>query len=203
MADAQKSYLRMLHAVPGAPAVDLYFNDELVITNFYYKEFSKYYDTPSGIYNLKVTPTNQKKTVLLNQNFEVENKGIYTLAIIGTDKGVMIELIYDRIKTLRKDKTYIRYINLSPPESIFDIIMNNKELTSNLAFREISGFIELNPETYKISLKDSITGKVFNIHPGARLLVGKQYAGYIVGFENGNPELEILLPLEGATYLTF
>jgi hypothetical protein len=72
------SYVRVLHASPNAPAVDVYVNDKLAVRNISFKGFSPYLRLAPGRYNVKVYPAGKKDTAVLNTNVDIPAKTILT-----------------------------------------------------------------------------------------------------------------------------
>jgi hypothetical protein len=65
------SYIRLFHASPGAPAVDIYANGNLIVKNLSYKELSPYLPTSSGSYNVRVYPSGQTANPVINTNVTI------------------------------------------------------------------------------------------------------------------------------------
>jgi len=63
------SYLRILHASPKSPAVDVYINDMLKFSNLAYADFTDYIEVITGNYNIKIYAAGNKTTPVLNKNF--------------------------------------------------------------------------------------------------------------------------------------
>ena len=47
------SYIRVFHASPNSPAVDIYANDNLIVEALEYKDASAYIPLPPANYNIK------------------------------------------------------------------------------------------------------------------------------------------------------
>ncbi len=60
----EKSHVRILHASPDAPAVDIYINDNLISKELSYKSFTEYMPLISTVYNIKVFPTGKRMYLL-------------------------------------------------------------------------------------------------------------------------------------------
>jgi hypothetical protein len=50
-------WLRVMHASPDAPAVDIWFDDQPLLTNMSYAQFNNYVEVPAGNHRLTLTPT--------------------------------------------------------------------------------------------------------------------------------------------------
>ena len=60
----EQSSIRVLHASPDAPNVDVLVDDVIVLTNVAFKEFSGYLEVPAGARNIKVNATGTTTTVI-------------------------------------------------------------------------------------------------------------------------------------------
>ncbi len=195
------SYARFLHAIPDVAAVDIYLNDYPIQKNIKYKEFTRYFTGYSGIYNIKVFKAGETETPFIAQNFEVDESGIYTVALTGLARDPAFEIIPDYARNFDKNKAHIRFINLAPFNTDYNITLNEKPEVSGLTYKEISDYAEHLPGNYYFRAFNSITDDLKLSVPRMQLKAGKIYSGYIVGLESGKPGLQLLVPLEGATYL--
>ncbi|MCJ7689282.1 MAG: DUF4397 domain-containing protein, partial [Clostridiaceae bacterium] len=76
------SYLRVLHASPKSPAVDVYINDILKAKNLAYADFTDYIEVITGNYNVKIYTTGTKTSPVLSKNIFIPPGKIYTVAAI-------------------------------------------------------------------------------------------------------------------------
>lgn len=201
MATNPTCHARFLHAVPDAPAVDIYINGVPLHKNFKYKDFTKYFSAVPGIYNVKLFHAGRTESPIFTQSFEVDDTGIYTVALTGLSDDMYAEIIPDNKTYFDKSKAYVRFINLSPFDTNFDVTLNQHPEVQSLIYTEISDYCELKPENYYLRAHDSRTNEMKLSVPKMLLKAGKKYAIYIVGVDGGKPELQILVPLEGSTYL--
>lgn len=77
------SYIRVLHAVPNAPSVDVYANDNLIAEELPYKGFTEYLQVPSGPYNVKIYPSGERVNPVLDTELMIPSNTINTVAAIG------------------------------------------------------------------------------------------------------------------------
>ena len=204
---AQLAHIRLLNASPDTPAVDVFVNETRVAADLAFKSFTEYMPAEPGVYNIRVTPSGLNSILISLELAELMPDGIYTLAITGLNADLNIELIHDMPHNTPADRAahpvraFIRFINLSPYDTAFDAFLSNAPVVTALEYTEISDYIALQPGTYPLKLFNSRNNNLVLTHPHVQLKAGKYYAAYIVGLETGNPPLQVLLPLEGATYL--
>ena len=198
-------YLRFFQASYNAPALDIFINDVPVVKDFVYKNFTEYYKARAGNYNVKIYPAGNRDLIVLDANIELYPNNIYTLAIMGlyNFNGIEINLIADHLRNIDENYSYIRFINLSPSLQNLDVVLNNRLEISELSYGTVSGYLELVPGKYNFKAYSSEKKKLVLENPNMVLNAAKIYSGYIVGINNKNNNLQILIPLEGATYLKF
>lgn len=92
-ADAQQSsYLRVVHAAAGAPAVDVAVDNETVLTDFEYSNVTDYLHLPAGNHSVTVTATNDSEQVFFDGEVYLEARTAATLAATtGVTEGGMVE----------------------------------------------------------------------------------------------------------------
>jgi len=78
----QFSYLRILHASPGTPNVDIYANAALIAANLSYRGFTEYLQLLPGRYNIKVFRAGTTAPVLLDTEVELPVQSINTAVFI-------------------------------------------------------------------------------------------------------------------------
>lgn len=201
-------YLRILNAVPNYLAFDIYINDKIYVSSLSYKNFSDYFSLGAQNYNLKIYVSGNRTNLLLEKDIDLYAQKIYTLAIIGEYNlsSFNLDLIDDRLREVNKNFSYIRFINLSPTLTEADILLNNQFTISNLSYSTYSNYLELAPDIYDLKVyMSNLSQKNIILHnPNMKLDGNKIYSAYIVGTYRSNlNQTQILLPLEGATYLTF
>ena len=195
-------YIRFFQASPNNFGLDIYINDVLYEKNFTYKSFSEYKKAREGDYNIKIFPSNNKKLCLVDENITLYKNNIYTLAIVATynTSSFALNLISDHTRDINKNYSYIRFANLSPDFNYLDIFMNDKLEISELSYGTVSSYLEFSPGKYYFKAYSLEEKKTILKNPNLKLNAGKVYTGYVIGTDN---KIQMVLPLEGATYLKF
>jgi len=203
--DADKAYIRFFHALPNDPPVDvdLYINKKLVVKNFKYEDFTPYLTAHAGTYIIQLYPTGNNVDQLLDIRITLNPHEIATAAIIGTTSQVGLEVFSDYPQEIDDSLASMRFINLSPDKVGVNIYIDDTPVVYELGFTEITDYLSLFPgkHTMKVELSDS--KKIIVSHPNLIIKGGNFYSTFVVGFINGTPLVEVLIPLEGVTYLKF
>lgn len=199
----EPSYVRILHAIPGASSVDIYVNNAPILRNISYKQFSNYLPITTGTYNIKIYAAGTTANPVVNTNLFIPAFSIITVAAIGKLPNVSLLPIADKSNVpLHPGKAEIRFINLSPDAPPLDITLpNGKILFKNAAYKEIGEYISVDNGVYTLQLRTAGTEKVVLHIPNIRIRPRHYYTVYAVGFTSGNPPLQALIPLDGNTYL--
>lgn len=194
------SFIRLFHAAPLVGLVNVYANDKLIAENLRYKDFTEYLTVPPTLYQIKVVLSRDNSTVILEERINLIQNIIYTAAVTGKDE-ITVELISDTMKEDNESIAGIRFINLSPDSTMFDIYIDGRLIICGMMYKEVSGYLMLNPGVYSMSVKETSTGKNLLEDPRFTLRGGDYYAAYFVGLTTSKPPLQVLIPLEGVTYL--
>ena len=196
------SYIRFLHALPNNPPVnvDIYVNKKAIVKNLKYEDFTEYIPARSGVHTIQVYPSGNMVEQLLDIRITTEPDKIYTIAVIGTVDDVEAEAFHDEFMD-NKETAYMRFINLAPYDTAFDISIDGIDVVYDLGFTEKTDYLMIpgGKHTMKIYLEPD--NKRVVSHPNMMLKNGNIYTSYIVGLEDGNPEIQVLIPLDGSSYI--
>ncbi len=196
------AFIRVLHASPGAPAVDVYANGKLIAGNLAYRAFTPYQQVDSGNYNILIYPAGQMTTPLLDTSVRIEPGTISTVVAINRPGELGLQLIPEPKLMIPPGRTMVRFIHLSPNAPGVDVTLpNGRKLFSDVTYREVTDYIPVNPGTYTLQARIADTDQVVLNVPNVRLLPSRFYSVYAVGLAAGTPPLQVLIPLDGNTYL--
>ncbi len=202
--EPMNSYVRILHASPDAPVVDIYANDKLIAKNLSYRNFTPYLNIPSGNTNIRVFNAGRKMNPLINTNIFIPAKSIFTIAAAGKSSQIGLLVLPEPIRTVPRDKALIRFAHLSPNAPNVDMVLpNGNKLFTNVAYKSFTEYIPVDGGTYTFDIKVSTTSKVILTVPNINLKSGNIYTIYVIGLVTAKPSLQVLIPLDGNTYLKF
>jgi len=200
----EKSYIRILHASPDAPAVDVYANDMLIARNLSYKFFTEYLNVVPGNYNIRVFPTGNTTNPVIDTNLSIPANSIYTVAASGVLSNIGLFPISEPIMAVPPGKLFLRFVHLSPDAPDVDVVLpDGYVLFSNIGYKGVTNYIPVNPGTYTVYVNPTGTNKPVLYVPNITLNSGKFYTIYAVGLAQGSPPLQVLIPLDGNSYIKF
>lgn len=203
MTNLAKSYIRLLHASPGAPAVDVYANDKKISSNLAYKQFTKYFSIPSGQYNITVYPAGRKDKPVLRRNVNVPPGTIYTLAAAGKFPAVELVSIPEPKQQIPQGMALVRFVHLSPGTPNMDLrLADGATLFQNIGYKEMSQYSPIRPGRYTFDLYPTGTNNRILTVPNINLKGNQIYSIYATGLVDSTEyPLIVLIPLDGSTYL--
>lgn len=83
LVDAGSALVRLFHAAPDAPAVDVYADDAPLFENVAFGDSSNYVAVPAGSYTLSVRPAGDPETTVAAFDVDLELDTAYTANAIG------------------------------------------------------------------------------------------------------------------------
>jgi hypothetical protein len=192
-----------LHASPDAPTVDIYANENLIARNLSYKEFTEYFPVPAGSYNIRVFAAGQKSNPVLSTNVSIPAGSIFTVAAVGNASNLGILPISDRMMPIPPGKSYVRFAHLSPNAQSVDVTLpNGTKLFSDVEFKEVTNYTPVNPGKYTLQASAAGTNQVILNVPNINIKPGRFYTVYAVGLAGENPTLQMLIALDGNSYIS-
>jgi hypothetical protein len=183
--------VRVVHASPDAPAVDVYVDGNQVLTNVPFFTASDYLDLSAGPHDIRVTPTGDAGTAVIDaKGVSVEAGKAYTVAATGMLADIQPTVYNDNLAAPAAGKAHVRVIHASPDAPAVDIrVKGGPVLISNLAFPKDSGYLPVDAGSYDLTVNAAGSDAVALDLPGVNLEAGKIYDVFAVGLLNGDPKL--------------
>ena len=191
------SLVRVFHAAPQAPNVDVYVNDQMVFSNLAFGDFTRYVYLDEGEYNVSVYLAGQKDRPVINQMVDVPSQQIFTIAATGNLDNLGLLVIPDKVsKSPSPNYSSMRIIHLSPNAPAVDILVDGDTLFEDISFGEGTDYVDLNSGTYNINAvlnsdKSVVLPLKMTLNPN------KIYTIYIIG---NPPSLQAVQVVDGNTY---
>jgi hypothetical protein len=188
--------IRIVHASPDAPAVDVYADGTKVLTNVPYKGSSDYLSVPVGPHNFKVYATGANPapdTAVIDADATLAAGKDYTIVAVGKVADIQPAVFEDNNAAPAAGKAHVRVIHASPDAPAVDVaVKGGPVLFSDLAFPEAAGPAPVDAGTYDLEVRAAGTTTVALPIDGVTLQEGKIYSVLAVGLLNGEPALEAL-----------
>jgi hypothetical protein len=195
---AGRARVRVLHASPGAPAVDVYVDGRRVISNLSFGKASNYLDVPPKTYRVEVFPTGRGRRgePVLQGNVTPEANRVYTLAAVNRPEQIELLTIVDEPQ-VQRGKAKLRFAHLSPDSPTVDVAISENVLYPDVRFKEVTRYLTVDPATVDVEVfTDDRRQKVLTV-PGVTIRPNQVYSAYAIGLSQGTPPLQLLLLRDG------
>lgn len=151
----QGAGVRVVHASPDAPAVDIYVNGAKVLENLPFREYSEYLTLPAGTYTveIKVTGTN---TVVKQLSLPVQAGKDYTAIAVGyaasgKTPGFDVMLLEDDNSAPADGRIKLRVAHTAPGAPAVDVYVTTpfetldgkQAVLTNVPFKAASGYLSV------------------------------------------------------------
>src|SRR5687768_1147898 len=197
---ATTAQLRVVHASPDAPNVDVLLDNAPVLTNVAYKAASNYLEVPSGSRNLKVRATGTS-TVVIDQNGTLAQSSFYTVLATGRVASIAPVVLTDDQTSPASGNVRLRLVHAAPTAGNVDIyvttptadIATATPTLANVAFRAASNYLEVPAGTYRVRIAPAGTKTVAIDANNVALAAGQVRTAVAVDAPGGGAPLGAIL----------
>lgn len=184
------SYLRVVHASPDAPAVDVHVENETVLSNVSFGTVSDYLALPSGTYNVSIV-ANGTDTAVFDGEVAVEPRSVTTVAATGEvtqDGEEPFEPVFfaDDAFTPGANESALSVVHLSPDAPAVDITAGNGSvvLADNVSFGNASDYVTVPAGNYTVEIRPATAGNDGTVVAtvDVSLAGGEAYSAFAVGY---------------------
>lgn len=185
-ASAQESdaRVRITHASPDAPAVDIWVNGSPAVTNLAFGQSTDLIPLPAGSYDVAVTPagsTDPDADAVISATLTLEGGAAYEVVATGLLANITASVYPIDLSPVADGNTRIEVIHASPDAPAVTILANGSPIIEDLQFPEASGFLEVPAGSYDIQVAVTESGAVALDLPGTALDAGQVYQVIAVG----------------------
>ncbi|RNF38126.1 DUF4397 domain-containing protein [Planococcus salinus] len=191
LADSHTAKLRVVHASPDAPAVDVYVNGDLTLEEVPFKADSGYLDVPAGTHTVEVFAAGSEYSegeAVLQADLSVEAGQAYTVAAANTLESLEFVVAEDSM-SVTEGKAKVRVGHLSPDAPAVDVgIIGGDAVFSGAEFPAVTDYTELDAGTYDLEIRLSDGTQVLPLE-GTEFAADTVYSVFAV---NTADSLEVL-----------
>lgn len=150
--------VRVVHAIPDAPPVDVAVDGAKQLDEFTFGSVSPYVDLRKGSYDVTVTGGG---TTVFDQELTVEANTDYIVAATGTldtedDADPALVPFIDDNDPAPADAARVRAVHLSPNAPAVDVaVAGGPALIEDIEFREASEYIEVPGGDYTLAIREA------------------------------------------------
>jgi Domain of unknown function (DUF4397)/LPXTG cell wall anchor motif len=191
--------VRVVHASPDAPAVDVWVNGAKALTNVPFFTASDYLDLPGGSYDIQVVPTGATTPVVIDaKGVTIEAGKAYTIAAVGKLAEIKPAILVDNLAAPAAGKAHVRVIHASPDAPAVDVkLAGGATLIPGLAFPNASAYLPVDAGSYDLQVTPAGASAVVLDLKGTALQAGRIYDVFAVG-ELANIRVEVTVTTPAA-----
>ncbi|NJL35010.1 MAG: DUF4397 domain-containing protein, partial [Chloroflexaceae bacterium] len=130
--------VRVVHASPDAPAVDVYVDGSAVLTNVSFFAASGYLEVPAGERRIQVAPAGTSADqAVIDATVNLNAGQAYTVAATGLLENIGATVFEDNLSPAAAGEARVDVVHLSPDAPAVDVkLADGTILIENLAFGE-------------------------------------------------------------------
>jgi LPXTG-motif cell wall-anchored protein len=192
MAQSDMARVRVVHASPDAPAVDVWVDGSVAFSNAPFKGITDYASLAPATYNVQVTPTGATTPVVIDADLTLEANTDYTVVAVGLLADIEPLVLIDNNSAPAAGKAHVRFVHASPDAPAVDIAVadGGPVLFSNVEFKGVGDYLPVDAGTYDLEVRLAGTETVALEVPGVALADGTVYTIFAMGLAGGSPALE-------------
>lgn len=198
--DSNATYVRLFHASPDAPPVDIYINNNLVFRSLAFGNFTEYVPLSMGNYKIEVYPEGEKGKYILTQNIQIPENQVITVAAVGFLNDLqLVSYTESNPNNLQVDMSRLRVINLSPDAPEVDVYIDSNLAFTDIGFLDATEYLELSSGNYDLRINIAQNDEeLLRLQPD--LKSQRVYTVYMLGDASN---LTAIRSLDGSTYVRY
>jgi len=188
---ADDAMVRVLHASPDAPAVDVYVNGDKVgapLEGLEFGDLSAYVKLPAGTYDLKVCATADATVCpIVADGVAVAAGTHYTIAATNVLASIEAQIITDT-PSPKDGKAQVRVVHFSADTPAVDVLTQDgsAKVVENLSYPNKTDYLTLAPGSYDLKVCATADNEVCPLDPGPLALdAGTSYSVFAIGSLEG------------------
>lgn len=191
--------VRVLHASPDAPAVDVFVDGTEAISDLAFDAITDYVALPAGDHNIQVFPASADGSgdPVIDADVSLDGGSDYTVAAVGLLADIEPLLLVDDNSAPAAGEANLRFVHASPDAPAVDIYADGAGVVvPNASFKNASDYLNLPSGTYDLEVRAAGTETVALDLPGVSLEEGNVYTAFAVGLLDGDPALNAKLTVD-------
>jgi len=167
IAPAQTAEVRVMHASPNAPNVDVLVDDATVLTNVPFRAASAYLEVASGSRRIRVRATGTTTTVI-DATVSLGTGGTFTVIATGLLAGIQPLVVVDTLTAPAAGQVKVRVVHAAPAAGGVDVyvtapganLATATPVLTNVPFRGVSNYLTVPAGQYQIRVTPAGTKTV-------------------------------------------
>jgi hypothetical protein len=114
MGSSRDAEVRVIHASPDAPNVDVLVDGAVAFENAPFRGITEYASLSPGTYNVQVVPSGATAPVVIDEDLTLQPRQDYTVLAVDTLDSIMPLVLRDRNTWVPKYGSRLRFVHASP-----------------------------------------------------------------------------------------
>lgn len=182
-AQGSDAFVRVVHASPDAPAVDIWVNGAVAIPDLAFGEATDWIPLPADSYDVAVAPAGAAPdAAVIEATLSLDAGVYYTVAAVGFLDDIGAQIYTTDVDGLAADQARVRVIHASPDAPAVDVaVADGPVLIEGLAFPDASDTLDVAAGAYDLEVLAAGTDVVALDLPGVGLAAGVVYDIFAIG----------------------
>lgn len=188
------SHIRILHAFPKAPNIDVYANGLLIAKDIAFSKSSKYFSLTPNNYEIQIYKSGFYDTPLYSQTISLNGSQSYTICVVPLSDEIYFLILKDGNVPATPTPSFLRFINLSPNSPLLSLSLpNNIILFNSVEYLETTEYYKLSSGIYNFEVTIASDEFISKYIKNVTLDNGNFYTIYVIGLFRDEPKLGYLL----------
>ena len=183
-AAASDARLRVLHASPDAPAVDVYADGTKVLSDVPFGTISDYLSVPAGDHQVQVFAAGTTTGAVIDATLTLDAGTSYTVAATNALASIEAQVFVDDPSPV-SDMAQLRAVHLSADAPAVDVAPRGSAadgaVVTNLEYPNATGYLSLPAGSYDLDVRLTGTTTVALELPTLDLAAGTSYSAFVIG----------------------
>ena len=184
VAAAGETKIRVLHASPDAPAVDVYVDGAKALTAVPFGTISDYLVVPAGAHRLQVFATGTTTGAVIDASPTFEADKAYTVAATNALAKIEAQVIVDDPMP-KSDMAQVRAVHLSADAPAVDVAPRGSAadaaIVKGLVYPKNTGYMDVKAGSYALDVRLAGTTTVALALPTLNVANGDSYSVFVIG----------------------
>ena len=191
--------IRVVHASPDAPDVDICANGTAAFTDVAFPSATQYATVEEGTYQIRVVSAGGgcEGGGVIDATLPLPADSETTVVAVNTLDSIEPMVLEDDNTAPAMGMAKVRFVHASPDAPTVDITLTDgTTLFDDVAFMELGDYIEAAAGTLDLEVRDETGTAVVLTLEGVTLEAGTVYTVYAIGLLTGEPALDALITVD-------
>lgn len=197
LAQPDQAMVRVVHASPDAPAVDVLVDGNIVFSSLAFRGITQYAPLPAGPHNIQVSPAGATEPVVIDADVDLAAGTEYTVVAVGMLADIEPLVLTDDNSAPPAGQAKVRFVHASPDAPAVDIVVaGGPVLFDNVGFKGVGDYTNVPAGTYDVEARLAGTDTVALFIPTITVNAGTVYTVFAVGLVEDEPPLSPLVSVD-------